>query len=341
MNIKELSLEEIKNFLKEKGEKPFRAKQIYEWLWKKNVKNFDDMSNLAKNLRELLKEHFEVRSIEVADKQKSSDGTTKIAFKMHDGLMVEGVLIPSENRATACISCQAGCKLGCAFCATGELGFKRDLTASEIYEQIYYIKTLAEEQGYNFSNIVYMGMGEPLLNYDNVLKSIEMVTGKDGLEMSPRRITVSTAGLPHMIRRLADDEVRFNLAISLHSALNEVRDTLMPINKKYNLQELSDAIKYFVEKTDTRPTFEYLLLSDINDSMSDARALADYCRSFPIKINIIEYNPTDKDEFQKASKERLDGFTKVLESRNMIVHVRHSRGKDIDAACGQLANKKN
>ena len=340
MNIKEYTLEELQDFLKENGEKPFRAKQIYEWLWKKNVSNFDDMSNLSKSLRELLKKHFEAKTIEVVETQDSSDGTTKVAFKMQDGLLVEGVLIPSEKRATACISCQAGCTLGCKFCATGTLGFKRDLTASEIYEQIFYIKKLSEERGLNFSNIVYMGMGEPLLNYDNVLESIAMVTGKNGLEMSPRRITVSTAGLPDMIRRLADDEVRFNLAISLHSAVNEVRDTLMPINKKYNLAELSDAIRYFVDKTDTRPTFEYLLLNDVNDSMSDARALADYCRAFPIKINIIEYNPTENDQFQKASKERLDGFVKVLEGRNMIVHVRHSRGKDIDAACGQLANKK-
>lgn len=339
MNIRELSLEEIKTFLIENGEKAFRAKQIYEWLWKKNVNNFDEMSNLSKPLRDLLKEKLDFFNIVVFDKQRSSDGTTKIAFKLHDGLMVEGVLIPSNKRATACISCQVGCALGCAFCATGKLGYKRDLSASEIFEQIHYIKTLAEEEGYSFSNIVYMGMGEPLLNYNNVLRSIDMVTGKDGLEMSPSRITVSTAGLPAQIRQLADDGVKFNLAISLHSALNEVRNSLMPINKKFNLEELSESIKYFVQKTDSRPTFEYLLINDVNDSLSAARALADFCRSFPVKINIIEYNPTENDKFKKASKERLDGFVKILEDRNMIVNVRHSRGKDIDAACGQLANK--
>jgi 23S rRNA (adenine2503-C2)-methyltransferase len=340
MNIRELSLEEIKTFLTENGEKAFRAKQVYEWLWKKNVNNYDEMTNLSKSLRDLLKDKLAISTIQVFDTQKSKDGTTKIAFKLQDGLMVEGVLIPSAKRATACISCQAGCALGCAFCATGKLGFKRDLTASEIYEQIYYIKTLAEKEGYSFSNIVYMGMGEPLLNYDNVLESINKVTGKDGLEMSASRITVSTAGLPEQIRRLADDEVKFNLAISLHSALNEVRNTLMPINKKFNLTELSEAIKYFVQKTDSRPTFEYLLINDVNDSLSAARALADFCRAFPVKINIIEYNPTENDKFKKSSKERLDGFVKVLEGRNMIVNVRQSKGKDIDAACGQLANKK-
>lgn len=340
MNIRELTLEEIKTFLTENGEKAFRAKQIYEWLWKKNVNNFDEMSNLSKALRDLLKNKLTITTIELVDKQKSNDGTTKMAFKLHDGMMVEAVLIPSQKRATACISCQAGCALGCAFCATGKLGFKRNLTASEIYEQIYYVKSLAEETGYNFTNIVYMGMGEPLLNYDNVMRSIEMVTTKAGLEMSPSRITLSTAGLADQIRRLADDDIKFNLAISLHSAINETRDTLMPINKKFDLGELSEAIKYFVEKTGSRPTFEYLLLDNVNDSLADARALADFCRSFPVKINLIEYNPTDGDPFSKASKERLDGFVKVLEGRNMIVHVRHSRGKDIDAACGQLANKK-
>jgi len=340
MDIRSLSLEELKNVLVEKGEKAFRAKQVFEWLWKKNAHNFDEMSNISKSLRDLLKENFEITCAKAEHVQDSNDGTTKIAFKLHDNLLVEGVLIPSEKRATACISCQVGCKLGCDFCATAELGFKRDLTAGEIYDQIFYIKTLAEERGYNFSNIVYMGMGEPLLNYDNVMQSIDIVTSKQGLEMSPRRITVSTAGLPHMIRRLADDEVKFNLAISLHSAINEVRDTIMPINKTYDLEALSEAIMYFVEKTDSRPTFEYLLLKNVNDSLDDAKALAYFCKSFPVKINIIEYNPTEKDKYKKANYDKLESFTKYLESKNIIVNVRRSRGKDIDAACGQLANKK-
>ena len=340
MDIRSLSLEELKNVLVEKGEKAFRAKQVFEWLWKKNAHSFDDMSNISKSLRDLLNGNFIINYAKPEHVQESSDGTTKIAFKLHDNLLVEGVLIPSEKRATACISCQVGCKLGCDFCATAGLGFKRDLTAGEIYDQIFYIKTLAEEKGYNFSNIVYMGMGEPLLNYDNVMQSIDMVTGKQGLEMSPRRITLSTAGLPHMIKRLADDDVKFNLAISLHSAINEVRNTIMPINKTYNLEDLSEAIMYFVEKTDSRPTFEYLLLKNINDSIDDAKALAHFCKSFPVKINIIEYNPTEKDKYQKANLDKLEAFTKYLESKNIIVNVRRSRGKDIDAACGQLANKK-
>ncbi len=340
MDIRSLSLEELKNVLVEKGEKAFRAKQVFEWLWKKNAHSFDDMSNISKSLRDLLNGNFIINYAKPEHVQESSDGTTKIAFKLHDNLLVEGVLIPSEKRATACISCQVGCKLGCDFCATAGLGFKRDLTAGEIYDQIFYIKNLAEEKGYNFSNIVYMGMGEPLLNYDNVMQSIDMVTGKQGLEMSPRRITLSTAGLPHMIKRLADDDVKFNLAISLHSAINEVRNTIMPINKTYNLEDLSEAIMYFVEKTDSRPTFEYLLLKNINDSLDDAKALAHFCKSFPVKINIIEYNPTEKDKYQKANLDKLEAFTKYLESKNIIVNVRRSRGKDIDAACGQLANKK-
>ena len=340
MDIRSLSLEELKNVLVEKGEKAFRAKQVFEWLWKKNAHSFDDMSNISKSLRDLLNGNFIINYAKPEHVQESSDGTTKIAFKLHDNLLVEGVLIPSEKRATACISCQVGCKLGCDFCATAGLGFKRDLTAGEIYDQIFYIKTLAEEKGYNFSNIVYMGMGEPLLNYDNVMQSIDMVTGKQGLEMSPRRITLSTAGLPHMIKRLADDDVKFNLAISLHSAINEVRNTIMPINKTYNLEDLSEAIMYFVEKTDSRPTFEYLLLKNINDSLDDAKALAHFCKSFPVKINIIEYNPTEQDKYQNANLDKLEAFTKYLESKNIIVNVRRSRGKDIDAACGQLANKK-
>ena len=341
MDIKELSLQDIKDFLTNNNEKAFRAKQIYEWLWKKNVKSFDEMSNLSLKLRELLNENFSLNPILVEDMQESSDGTTKIAFKLHDGYSVEGVLIPSEKRATACISCQMGCTLGCKFCATATLGFKRSLTASEIYEQIYFIKTLAEERGYNFSNIVYMGMGEPMLNYDNIMKSIDFVTGKDGLEMSPKRITVSTASIAPMIKKLADDDVKFNLAVSLHSAINETRDSIMPINKKYNLEELSEALVYFVKKTGSRPTFEYLLMSGVNDSPADARALADYCRAFPIKINLIEYNPHEGDLFNKSKKEDTEYFIKILEGRNMVVNVRHSRGKDIDAACGQLANKKN
>ncbi len=340
MDIRSLSLEELKCLFIEKGEKAFRAKQVYDWLWKKNAHSFDEMSNISKSLRDILKNNFELPYAKAEYNQDSSDGTTKIAFKLHDDLLVEGVLIPSEKRATACISCQVGCKLGCDFCATAGLGFKRDLTTGEIYDQIFYIKTLAEERGYNFSNIVYMGMGEPLLNYENVMRSIDMVTGKDGLEMSPRRITLSTAGLPHMIRQLADDDVKFNLAISLHSAINEKRDKIMPINKKYDLGELSEAIMYFVEKTDSRPTFEYLLMKNVNDSIEDAKALAQFCKSFPVKINIIEYNPTEKDKYQRASLEKLESFTKYLESKNIIVNVRRSRGKDIDAACGQLANKK-
>lgn len=339
-DIRGLNLDELKDFLVENGEKAFRAKQVYEWLWKKNAHSFEEMTNLSKNMRQILEEHFRIQHLTVDHIQRSVDGTIKTAFRLEEGGLVEGVLIPTDSRATACISCQEGCKLGCKFCATGTLGFKRDLTAGEIYDQVWEIKRQAEEEmGIPFSNIVYMGMGEPLLNYENVMASIEKVTGTDGLEMSPRRITLSTAGLPHMIKRLADDEVRFNLALSLHSAVEETRNEIMPVNKAYPLEDLIDAIKYFNQKTGTRVTFEYLLLHKMNDSISDAKALAEFCRNFPCKVNVIEFNPTGDGQFQKSSTERTDSFVKFLEGRNMIVNVRRSRGKDIDAACGQLANK--
>ena len=339
-DIRLLNLDEIKIFLVERGEKAFRAKQVYEWLWKKNAHGFDEMTNLSKGMRELLQDNFRIQHLRVDHVQKSEDGTIKTAFALEEGGLVEGVLIPSESRATACISCQQGCQLGCSFCATGKLGFHRNLTAGEIYDQVWEIKRQAEEDmGLTFSNIVYMGMGEPLLNYENVMQSIEVITGTQGLEMSARRITLSTAGLPHMIKRLADDMVRFHLAISLHSAVGDTRNEIMPVNKAYPLDSLIDAIKYFHEKTGTRVTFEYLLLDKVNDSVSDARALAEFCRNFPCKINVIEYNPTGDGKFQRSQPERKDNFVKFLEARNMIVNVRRSRGKDIDAACGQLANK--
>ncbi|MFA8435728.1 MAG: 23S rRNA (adenine(2503)-C(2))-methyltransferase RlmN [Marinifilaceae bacterium] len=339
-DIRSVNLDELKDFLVENGEKAFRAKQVYEWLWKKNAHSFEAMKNLSKKTRDLLETHFRIQHLEVDHFQKSEDGTTKIAFRLEDGGLVEGVLIPAEKRVTACVSSQQGCKFGCRFCATGTLGFTRNLTAGEIYDQIFEIKRRAEEEfDSTLSNIVYMGMGEPLENYENVMHSIERVSADNGLMMAPRRITVSTVGLPHMIKRMADDEVRFNVALSLHSAKNEARDEIMPVNKAYDLEDLIDAIKYFNEKTGTRVTFEYLLMDKVNDSLSDARALAEFCKNFPCKVNLIEYNPNEHAPYQRSSAERRDAFLKFLEQRNMVVNLRRSRGKDIAAACGQLANK--
>ncbi|MBI9055015.1 MAG: 23S rRNA (adenine(2503)-C(2))-methyltransferase RlmN [Bacteroidales bacterium] len=340
-DILTLSLDEIKVFLTKTGEKAFRAKQIYEWLWKKPVNSFEKMTNLSKDLRSLLNENFIIQAVEVDDQQISKDKTIKLAFRLQDGALVEGVLIPSEDRSTACISSQVGCNLGCEFCATGKLGLMRNLSIGEIFFQVVEIMNLAREKyDLPLTNIVLMGMGEPLLNYDNVLKAMAMVSSESGLGMSPQRITLSTVGLPRMIKKLADDKVRFNLAISLHSANDKKRSSFMPVNNRNNLGELSEAIKYFNEKTGQRVTFEYLLMEGLNDSLNDAKELAEYCKQFPIKINIIEYNSTGDKRFKKSSNEAFDQFVTFLKGRNMIVNVRRSRGMDIAAACGQLAGKK-
>lgn len=338
-NIREESLSEISQFLTSHGEKAFRAKQIWQWIWQRGVNDFDQMSNLSKDTRELLDKTYYFDKLTPCQVQTASDGTVKTSWKLHDDSIVESVLIPGNRKFTVCVSSQVGCKLGCKFCATGTLGFKRNLSAGEIFEQVMIAKQAAAAQDMVLSNIVFMGMGEPLLNYENILKAIERLTASDGLGISPYRITVSTAGIPDKIKQLADDGVRFNLAVSLHSAKEFTRSSLMPVNKAYSLKELAESLKYFVEKTGTRPTFEYLLLKDINDRLDDAKALAVYCRQFPIKINLIEYNEVDGSGFSRSTDKNRDEFVRYLESCNMIVNIRHSKGKDIDAACGQLAGK--
>lgn len=340
IDIRSLTKEELKQQFVEKGEAAFRAKQVYDWLWRKGIQNFDGMNNLSKDTREWLKQHFVIRPVVVGEFQVSSDRTIKNAFRLHDGNIVEGVLIPSTTRMTACISSQVGCSLTCKFCATGKLERLRNLNADEIFDQIVLIRNQSLSH-YNIplSNIVYMGMGEPLLNYKNVLDSIEKVTSPDGLNMSPQRITVSTAGIAKMIKKLGDDGVKFNLALSLHAANDEKRNKIMPINEQNTLAALADALRYFYAKTGTRVTYEYIVFKDFNDTLLDAKELANFCKTVPCKVNIIEYNPIDDGEFKQTTKERLDNFVKLLESKNIIVNVRRSRGKDIDAACGQLANK--
>lgn len=336
-NIRQASLQDITDFLTSNGEKAFRAKQIWQWIWQRGITDFEEMSNLSCPTRELLARSWYFDSLEAIHIQTATDGTTKTAWKLYDGEIIESVLIPGNQKFTVCVSSQVGCKLGCKFCATGTLGFKRNLTYGEIFNQVTAAKAAAEAQGFPLSNIVFMGMGEPMLNYENVLAAIERITAEDGLAMSPYRITVSTAGIPDKIRQLADDGVRFNLAVSLHAAKEGVRSSLMPINKAYSLKEVAESLKYFVGKTGTRPTFEYLLLKDINDSLEDAKALALYCRQFPIKINLIEYNNVEGSGFQHSPDKRRDEFVKYLENCNMVVNIRRSKGKDIDAACGQLA----
>jgi 23S rRNA (adenine2503-C2)-methyltransferase len=339
-NIRELSLPEIKEYLVSINEKPFRAAQIHEWLWKKNAHAFSDMTNLGLSLRENLDKEFYIDHIILDDQQISSDKTIKCAFKVGETQVVEGVLIPTKSRMTACISSQVGCSLACKFCATGRLKMMRNLTAGEIVDQVVYLNNQAEERyGQHLSNIVYMGMGEPLLNYKNMLRSTEILTSEQGLNISPKRITVSTAGIAKLIKKMGDDGVKFNLALSLHAANDEKRNKIMDINETNDLASLEEALVYFHEKTGSRITFEYIIFKDFNDELEDAQELARFAKCVPCKINIIEYNPIDDGELKQADARKVDAFAEYLEARNMIVNVRRSRGKDIDAACGQLANK--
>ena len=339
-NIRELSEDELKRWFIENNEPGFRSKQVYEWLWQKSVRDFDAMSNLSKPLREKLFHSFTIHGAEIDTSQISRDRTIKNAFRLFDGNIVEGVLIPTETRMTACVSSQVGCSLSCKFCATGKLERIRNLEAGEIYDQVAILREQAEEKyGIPLSNIVYMGMGEPLLNYSNVIESINRITSPDGLNMSPQRITVSTAGIAKMIKRLGDDEVRFNLALSLHAANDEKRNTIMPINESNSLEDLAEALNYFTDKTGTRVTFEYIVFNNFNDELKDAKELEEFCRRVKAKVNLIEYNPIEDAEFMNAKTEKFELFKHYLESKGIIVNVRRSRGKDIDAACGQLANK--
>jgi 23S rRNA (adenine2503-C2)-methyltransferase len=323
------------------GEPAFRAKQVWEWLWQKNALSFNDMTNLSKSLRDKLSQQFSFPSLTVDMTQKSEDGTEKFRFRTHDGHMVEGVLIPTESRMTACVSSQIGCSLSCKFCATGYIDKKRNLEFDEIVDEVALLNKQAEaETGKRLSNIVFMGMGEPLLNYRNVLKAIERITAPDGLAMSPRRITVSTAGVAKMIRQLGDDEVKFKLALSLHAANDAKRNEIMGINETNNLKSLVDALNYFYKKTRNEITFEYILFKDFNDSLKDADELIKIYRQVPADlINIIEYNPIDFAKFSKPDEEKVMAFMEYLEKNKVNVRLRRSRGKDIDAACGQLANK--
>ncbi|MFT5918122.1 MAG: 23S rRNA (adenine2503-C2)-methyltransferase [Bacteroidia bacterium] len=341
-DIRKVTSEQLVSFFEENGEKKFRAKQVQEWLWKKSARSFEEMTNLAKSTREMLQENFVLNPVEVDDFQKSNDGTLKSAFKLHDAHLVEGVLIPTESRMTACISSQVGCSLTCKFCATGYMDRKRNLDAAEIYDQVVAIANQAKENyGMNLSNIVYMGMGEPLLNYANVLKSVELITSPEGLGMSPKRITVSTAGVAKMIIKLADDDVKFNLAISLHAANDKKRNQIMPINESNSLDALRDALKYFFNKTKSPVTYEYIVFNNFNDTLQDAEELYQFTKHLPCKVNIIEYNPISEADFKNTGEDKLDEFASYLRKKGVNVQVRRSRGKDIDAACGQLANRKN
>lgn len=339
-DIRALTKEQLRAFFVSKGDKAFRGNQVYEWLWSKGAHSFEEMTNISKNTRTQLEANFVINHIRVDQMQRSSDGTIKNAVRLHDGLVVESVLIPTEKRTTACVSSQVGCSLDCKFCATARLKRMRNLNADEIYDQVVAIDNESRlYHNHPLSNIVFMGMGEPLMNYNNVIKSIEMITSEEGLGMSPKRITVSTSGVPKIIKKMADDEVKFNLAVSLHSAIDEVRTKIMPFNENFPLKDLKEALQYWYQKTKRRITYEYVVWEGINDTKKDIDALVNFCFHTPCKVNLIEYNPIDDGKFQQASQSTLNNYITALEQKNIVVNVRRSRGKDIDAACGQLANK--
>ncbi len=340
-NIRNLELSELEQYFAETGEKKFRARQVYEWLWLKHAHDFDAMTNLGKELREHLASRFSIPALSVNATQHSNDGTIKSRFETFDGHLVEGVLIPTEDRKTACVSSQIGCSLSCKFCATGYMARKRNLNFDEIYDEVVLINQQSEEAyQQKLSNIVFMGMGEPLLNYKNVMKAIGKITSPDGLGMSPRRITVSTAGVAKMIRQLGDDKVKFKLALSLHAANDQKRNEIMPINESNNLKELINSLNYFYKQTKNEITLEYILFQNFNESLQDADELIKVYRQVPADlVNIIEYNPIDMASFKKPGETEVDQFMEYLEKNRVNARLRRSRGKDIDAACGQLANK--
>lgn len=342
LDIRKLSKADIELVFASLGEPKFRAKQLYEWLWKKGATDFEEMSNLSKNLRVQLAESYEIRSITLDKVQKSEDGTMKSRFRLHDGFMIESVLIPvpEDDRYTVCISCQVGCSLTCSFCATGQMKRVRNLDTAEIYDQVVQVnKQCLEHFGKSVTNIVYMGMGEPLLTYASMMESVAMITSPEGLGMSPKRITVSTAGIAKMIRKLADDGVKFNLALSLHAPDDVKRNEIMPINEQNNLEVLMDAIHYFHTTTGNRISYEYIAFDGFNEGIEDAKNLVKLCSRFPVKVNVIEYNTVEGVTLTKARQEQVDEFARYVRSKGVMISVRRSRGKDIDAACGQLANR--
>ena len=339
-DLRHITSDELATFLVENGEKKFRLGQIEDWLWKKGAQNFDEMRNISTDLKKKLQGNFTFFNTQIETMVQSQDGTAKFIFLLHDGQRIEGVLIPTETRVTACISSQVGCALRCSFCATGTMGFIRNLHFTEIFDQFILMNRKSQEL-YNqtITNIVYMGMGEPLMNYENVMRSIDLLTSPKGQGLSPSRITLSTVGISMGIRRLADDGFKPDLALSLHCADEVKRRRLMPVTEHQTFEMLQDSLQYFHQKTGKRITIEYLLLKNWNDSVNDAKRLFHFCRPIPVKINLIEYKSTDSG-FERSPEEHVRQFVDFLESKNLIVNIRHSRGQDIAAACGQLVKGK-
>ena len=337
-NLSGLTLKEIEQITDELGATKFRARQIHNWIYLKSVKEIDEMTDLSKKFRDELKTVAQVTNIKIKVKQVSTDGTIKYLLEFPDGECVETVLMRFDNRAnlTACVSSQVGCAVNCSFCATGKRGFIRNLTYKEIIEQVL---TIQRDTGLKVTNVVFMGQGEPLLNLDNVLKAMEMFN--ESFQIGARRLTVSTSGIIPQIKKLADLDMQTTFALSLHASNHEVRKQLMQIENKYPMDELHKALKYYVEKTGRRITIEYLLIKDLNDTITSAKQLAAYLKDIKCNINLIPYNPTAKNDYKRPSNNSIMKFKYLMEHSGKKVTVRLERGGDIDAACGQLSGKVN
>ena len=343
--LKGLTLEELQSFCSEEGEPKFRAKQIFSWMYGHLADSFDEMQNLPKPLREKLTEISSLNALKnITSEVSSSTGTTKYIFETAEGNKIESVLIPEIRRNTLCISTQAGCPLDCKFCATGLMGFKKNLSAGEIFDQ--YKLAVKDNEDKKITNIVYMGMGEPLLNFNESIKSLQIFSNELTTGITPRRITLSTAGIAPKIKELADSDIKVKLALSLHSCFEDIRSKIMPINKKYSLKENVEAINYYSKKTRTKITFEYVMLKDINDRKEDIKALTKLCRSLPGKVNVIPFNSLEhmnpgglSAKLLPSSAERINNFVNELKANGITVMLRNTQGDDIAAACGQLAIK--
>lgn len=346
VDLKTMGRDGLEEFVEAHGAPGYRGEQLFRWIYGKGVSDFARMTNLPKRMRRGLERQATVASIDVVDQQESADHTIKALFELPSGREAETVLIPDidergdARRLTVCVSSQVGCAMGCEFCATGLMGFRENLTPGAIFDQVWHMNEVAEERfGRPVTNAVFMGMGEPLLNYDAVLESVDILTDENSLNLSAQKITVSTVGLARRIQDLADDQLQTNLAVSLHAPDNETRSSIMPVNEaeKTSLPALKEAIQYYSRKTGRPVTYEYCLFHGVNDSEEDARRLAEVARWAPSKVNLLMYNPVEGLDFERTSEDQLDRFVQVLVGEGVTVTVRRSRGQDIDAACGQLA----
>jgi len=335
-NIKNYDLDELKQILEDMGEKKFRAEQIFSWLYKENVTSFDDMTNLSIELREKLKEKFDLHIFKIITKQESKDGTKKYLFDILDGNAIESVLMEYKHGKTVCVSTQVGCKMGCKFCASTGVKFTRNLEAGEIVEQI---QAIERDENVKVSNVVFMGIGEPLDNYENSIKAIKLLNHPKGINIGARHISVSTSGLVPKIYRLAEENIQCTLSISLHSANNEKRSQMMPVNNTYNIQELMQACKDYIQKTNRRISFEYALAKDNNDNLQDAKELVALLKGMLCHVNLIPINKIDNGKFNKSTNENIIKFRDYLNDHGIVATIRRELGSDIDAACGQLRKK--